>query len=165
MSLIILNGPTGTGKNTISEIIAQKRNRCAVVDYDLLHNMFRKPHLTPWNGEAGKKQNILGLDHACKLAISFVKNDYDCVILDVLSDETAKLYLERLKEYKPTLILLMPSFEEIVKRNKTRPPRLTDEELKMVYKQQTELTLYDKNIDNSDMTAAEVATEVIKLMN
>lgn len=165
MNLIILNGPTGTGKNTIAEIVAHKRNRCAVIDYDVLRNMFRNPHLAPWNGEAGKVQNVLGLEHACKLARSFIEHGYDCLILDVLNDETAGLYREKLKEYKPKLVLLLPTFEEMQRRNKTRPPRLTEDELKMVYDQQTKLTVFDKKIDNSHVTANEIASEIIKLMD
>lgn len=75
--------------------------------------MFRKPHLTPWEGEAGHRQNVLGVEHACMLAKSFLSNDYDCLVLDVLSDETAGLYRGLLKEYNPQLIHLLPTFEEM----------------------------------------------------
>lgn len=165
MNLIILNGPTGSGKNTISEIIAQNRNRCAVIDYDVLRNMFRKPHKTPWDGEAGYKQNILGLEHACMLAKSFLGNNYDCIILDVLNDETANLYKEKLKEYNLKLVFLLPSHEEIISRNKLRPPRLRDEELEMVCKQQQNLKVYDEKIDNSNLSPEEVANQVLQLMS
>ena len=164
MSLIVLNGPTGTGKNTIAEIVAQRRDRCAVIDYDDLRNMFRKPHLTPWDGEAGKRQNILGLEHASMLARSFVANGYDCIILDVLSDETATLYRELLADLEPTLIHLLPTWEEIVRRNGTRPPRLTRDELRMVYDGQDALTVFDVRIDNSDLAPEEVAARVHGLM-
>jgi chloramphenicol 3-O-phosphotransferase len=164
MNLMILNGPTGTGKNTIAEIVAQGRDRCAIIDYDVLRNMFRKPHLTPWEGEAGHRQNVLGLEHACILAKSFLMNGYDCLILDVLSDETAGLYRELLKEYNPQLIHLLPSFEEIVRRNGTRPPRLTDEDLKMVYDGQRQLRAFDTQIDNTHLSPEEVADAVLQLM-
>lgn len=164
MNLVILNGPTGTGKNTIAEIVAQRRDRCTIVDYDVLRNMFRKPHLTPWEGEAGHRQNMLGLKHACMLAKSFLTNDYDCLILDVLSDETAGSYRDFLKEYNPQLIHLLPSFEEIVRRNGTRPPRLTDEELKMVYEGQAQLRVFDTQIDNTHLSPDEAADAVLQLM-
>ena len=161
---MILNGPTGTGKNTIAEIVAQRRDRCAIIDYDVLRNMFRKPHLTPWDGEAGHRQNVLGLQHACMLAKSFLTNDYDCLVLDVLSDETAGLYRDILKDHNPQLIHLLPSFEEIVRRNGTRPPRLTDEELRMVYEGQTQLRVFDTRIDNTHLSPDEVAHAILQLM-
>lgn len=164
MRVIVLNGPTGTGKNTISEIVAGRRERCAVIDYDDLRNMFRKPHLTPWDGEAGRRQNILGLEHACTLARSFVANGYDCIILDVLGNETARLYKELLADLEPTLVHLLPTWEEIVRRNGTRPPRLTDDELRMVYEGQAALSVYDVRIDNTDLSPEEVVERVLEVM-
>lgn len=116
MSLIVLNGPTGTGKNTISDIVAQCRERCAVIDYDDLRNVFRKPHLTPWGGEAGRRQNVLGLEHACGLARKFVDNWYNCIFHEMLSDEPATLYKGLPFELDPMLIHLLPKREAIVQR-------------------------------------------------
>lgn len=164
MSLVILNGPTGTGKNTVSEIVARRRERCAVIDYDDLRNQFRKPHLTPWDGEAGRLQNVLGVEHACMLAKSFLANGYDCIILDVLTDETAILYRERLAGNEPLLVHLLPTWEEIVRRNGTRPPRLTIDELRMVYEGQVALTVYDERIDTTTMSPLATAERVLALM-
>lgn len=54
------------------------------------------------------------------LARSFVDNGYDCTILDVLSDETATLYKALLAVLEPTLVLLLPTWEEILRRNEQR---------------------------------------------
>lgn len=164
MRLIILNGPTGAGKNTVAGIVARRRERCAVIDYDDLRNQFRKPHLTPWDGQAGRRQNILGLEHASMLAKSFLANGYDCIILDVLNDETATLYRDLLREHGPVLVHLLPAWDEIVRRNRTRPPRLTDDELWMVYEGQTRLAVYDERIDTTDMSPDETADCVLTLM-
>lgn len=162
--LLVLNGPTGTGKNTIAGIVAQRRERCAVIDYDDLRNMFRKPHLTPWDGEAGRRQNLLGLEHACALARSFLANGYDCLILDVLSDETATAYREGLADLGPRLVHLLPTWEEIVRRNGTRPPRLTDEHLRMVYEGQERLSVFDERIDTTDLAPEDVADRIVGMM-
>lgn len=164
MNLIILNGPTGTGKNTISRLVANKRERCAVVDFDVLRNMFYKPHLTPWDGKAGHRQNLLGVDHACMLAKSYLEHEYDVIILDVLTNETAHIYKDKLSTYNPQLIFLLPTYDEIIKRNMTRPPRLTNSELENVYKQQQTLTIYDRKIDNTDLSAEDIADQLLKLM-
>lgn len=165
MSLLILNGPTGTGKNTISGIVAGQRRRCAVIDYDDLRNQFRTPHLTPWDGEAGRRQNILGVEHACMLAKSFLANDYDCIILDVLNDETATIYRALLADHGPVLVHLLPSWDEILRRNATSPPRLTDAELRMVYDGQVALSVYDERIDTTAMSPVETAARVLALMD
>jgi chloramphenicol 3-O-phosphotransferase len=164
MSLIILNGPTGAGKNTIAALVAKMRSHCAIVDFDALRNMFAKPHKAPWQGEEGVSQQLLGVRHACMLAQSFLKHKYDVILLDVLTPETAAIYKEELAAYSPKLILLLPTFAEIKRRNLTRPPRLTDAELEMVYQQQSKLGVYDHRIDNTHLSPEEAALEVNILM-
>src|SRR5260221_38596 len=160
MKLIILNGPTGTGKNRISTLIGKKRQHCSGIDFDVLRNMFAQPHKAPWEGEEGRQQQLLGVKQACLLVRSFLENNFDVILLDVLSDETAQIYQENLQQFSPKLVLLLPTFAEIQRRNLTRPPRLTDDELKMVYEQQTQLKIFDQKIDNTYLSAEEVAEMV-----
>ena len=163
--MLILNGPTGTGKNTIAEIVSKKTERSVVIDVDLLRLMVKNPHKAPWQGEEGKHQQLLGVSNACLLAKEFIKNGFSVIILDVLSDETAKLYKDNLNEFKPKLVLLLPTWEEIVRRNKTRERRLTDDELEMVYKQQADLKTFDEKIDNTNLSPEEVAEKIQIIIN
>ena len=163
--MLILNGPTGTGKNTIAEIVSKKTERSVVIDVDLLRLMVKNPHKAPWQGEEGKYQQLLGVSNACLLAKEFIKNGFSVIILDVLSDETAKLYKDNLNEFKPKLVLLLPTWEEIVRRNKTRERRLTDDELEMVYKQQADLKTFDEKIDNTNLSPEEVAEKIQIIIN
>ena len=163
--MLILNGPTGTGKNTIAEIVSKETERSVVIDVDLLRLMVKNPHKAPWQGEEGKHQQLLGVSNACLLAKEFIKNGFSVIILDVLSDETAKLYKDNLNEFKPKLVLLLPTWEEIVRRNKTRERRLTDDELEMVYKQQADLKTFDEKIDNTNLSPEEVAEKIQIIIN
>ncbi len=45
--LLILTGPAGAGKNTVGHILAQLREKCAVVDADDVRHMAIKPHIAP----------------------------------------------------------------------------------------------------------------------
>lgn len=163
--MLILNGPTGAGKNTVAEILSKKINRSVVIDVDLLRLMVKNPHKAPWQGEEGHRQQLLGVSNACLLAKEFLKNGFSVIILDVLFDETAKLYKGNLNEFEPKLVLILPSWGEIVRRNKTRERKLTDNELKMVYEQQTELKTYDQKIDNTKLSAEEVAEKLVEYLN
>jgi len=160
--LLILNGPTGTGKNTIAEIFSKRRDNIVVIDVDLLRLMIRNPHKAPWQGKEGHKQQLLGVSNACLLAKEFLANGFSVIILDVLSDQTTKIYKADLVKFEPRIVLLLPSWEEIVRRNKGRERRLTDEELKMVYRQQQELKIFDEKIDNSNLSPDEVADKLEK---
>ncbi len=157
MKLLILSGPPAAGKNTIAGVFAKLLKRCAVIDVDALRWMVLQPHKAPWEGKEGEAQQLLGVQNACILAKNFLQQKFDVVILDVLSDKTAGMYQQELKEYSPKTILLLPTYAEITKRNKMRPPRLKSEEIEICYKGQEAFMLYDEKIDNTNMTAEEVA--------
>ena len=162
--MIILTGPTASGKNTIAGFIAAKREQCAVVDFDLVRKMFAHPHKTPWDGEEGGNQQRLGVAMVCSLAKQFSENGWEVIILDVVDNNTIDTYKDLLNDYKPRIIQLLPSYEVAKERFDKRGPVLTEEELKNVYKEQAEFTSYDDKIDNSFLSPVDVAEEIIKLM-
>ena len=161
--ILILTGPPGSGKNTIAAALAQHLARCAVIDVDLVRWMVMKPHRAPWDGPEGKTQQALSIQNACVLAKRFRQAGYPVVLHDVLSDDTADLYRAELAGSVPKIILLLPTVEEILRRNTLRPPRLHPHEIALLYEQQRQLTTYDLKIDNTTLTAEEVATRIAGL--
>lgn len=162
MRVIVLTGPPGAGKNTVAQIIAKGRSKCAVIDVDLVRWMILQPHKAPWEGNAGKEQQTLGVQNACLLASNFLKEAYEVIILDVLTPDTAKLYKKELQANSVKIILLLPIYEEIRRRNALRPPRLKESEVKMLYDQQKALTGYDEIIDNTNLFPEETAQKIIQ---
>ena len=160
MRVIILTGPPGAGKNTVAQIIAKGRSKCAVIDVDLVRWMILQPHMAPWEGNAGKKQQMLGVRNACLLANNFLNEAYEVIILDVLTTDTAKLYKIQLQKNNVKIILLLPTYEEILRRNTLRPPRLKEDEVKMLYDQQKRFTEYDEIVDNTNLSSEETAQKV-----
>jgi len=158
MSLTILTGPAASGKNTISKILAQKKEKCAVIDVDTIRQMYVQPHKAPWDGEEGRAQQLLGVENTCLLAKNYSQQNIDVVILDVLTDETASLYKKNLGEVR--IILLMPVFAEAQKRFKERPSTITDEEFKMIYEWEEKLTVFDEKIDNTSLSAQETVDKI-----
>ncbi len=154
-NVFILTGPPAAGKNTVAMQIAHRLQRCAVIDVDLVRWMVIQPHKAPWDGEEGKRQQLLGVHNTCLLTQSFLAANLTVLILDVLSCETAKLYKTLLVANTPQVILLLQTFEEILKRNRARP-RLTDEELSLLYEQNKQFNLYDKKIDNTNISAEQL---------
>lgn len=154
----MLTGPAAAGKNTVSQLLAQKRGKCAVIDADMVRWMYRQPHKAPWEGEEGKIQQKLGAENAILLARNFVQNGIDVILLDVIVDDTAKIYREALPDAK--IVLLMPSYDEAYKRFINRPHTITESEFKLVFEWQKNLTVYDEKIDNSNLTAEETAEKL-----
>ena len=155
--ITILTGPAAAGKNPIGHIYAtQFCERCAVIDVDLVRWMWRKPHAAPWDTE-GLYQHRLGVKHACMLAKSFVDEQCEVVILDVVWADLGRLYRQKLAGYTLRIVRLMPSWEETLIRIHQRPHSITDDEAQWVYKQQTLLKDFDQSIDNTHMPAEDVA--------
>ncbi|HEX5503368.1 MAG TPA: hypothetical protein VFW96_12155 [Thermomicrobiales bacterium] len=162
-AVLILTGPPGAGKNTVAAVFAQQRGRCAVIDVDLVRWMVLQPHKAPWEGQEGRAQQRLGVQNACLLARNFLVHRFEVVIHDVLSAETAHLYRQELPGHDPTIVLLLPTFEEIQRRNALRPPRLTAEESRSLYQLQAAFTDYDRKIDNTSLSAEEVAAQLAEM--
>lgn len=76
-----------------------------------------------------------------------LEEDYDTIIIDVLTDETAAIYKQKLKKFKPHIVLLLPTLDEIKRRSKLRKEWLTSEEIEMLYQWQELFTSYDTKID------------------
>ncbi len=158
--MLIISGPTASGKNTVGHSLALQRERCAVVDFDLVRKMFVKPHQPPWAGEEGEAQQFLGVKQVCSLAENFGKAGWEVIILDVLSTETVKIYRHLLSQNNLRIVQLLPTFEELNQRFYQRGACLTDNELKMVYEEQSDFTDYDLRIDNTEVSPDKV-TEII----
>ena len=160
MSVVILTGPAGSGKNTIAKSFAANQERCAVIDVDTVRQMLVHPHKAPWDGEEGKRQQILGVKNTCALAKNFSQDGSVVLILDVLPQETLSLYRKELSELNLKVVLLLPTFEEIQKRNKGRMQYITDDEILMLYKSQENLQDYDFKIDNTNLSVEEVVKQI-----
>ncbi len=89
--MLILSGPTAAGKNTVGRVLAQRRLRCAVVDFDAVRAMFVQPPRVPWQGAEGRVQHLLGLQLVSGLAAEFAAAGWEVIILDGLTMETADL--------------------------------------------------------------------------
>ncbi len=160
--ITLLTGPAACGKNTIAHVYAtQYRARCAVIDTDLLRWMLRNPHLAPWPGDPpdspAQAQHRLGIRHACMLAESFAREGYEVVICDVVGDRLAAYYRDLLRGQAFRIALLLPAWEEALRRLRARGPTITEAEAALLYEQQATLTDYDWRLDNSALTAEEAA--------
>lgn len=163
MNVVILTGPAGAGKNTVGYALAKTRKRCAVIDVDLVRWMLCQPHKGPWEGAEGVQQQLLAVKNTSMLTKNFVEDSADVIILDVVTNDTAKLYREQLQQYNPHIVLLLPTFEETQKRVAERQFRITQEEEKLVYEWQEALNDFDTKIDNTTRSVEELVQNLQSL--
>ena len=162
--MLILTGPTAAGKNTVGTLLAKQRDRCAVVDFDAVRAMFVQPHRAPWQGTEGKAQHLLGVHLVCLLAEQFAQAGWEVIILDVLTEESARLYRHRLDPFKPTIVQLLPAFAELHRRFSQRGPVLTEDELAHVYEEQCAFTQYDVRLDTTRLSPSSVVQHIVDLV-
>lgn len=158
--MLILSGPPAAGKNTIGVMLARQRERCAVIDVDLVRAMIAQPHRAPWQGEEGRRQQRLGVRQTCQLARGFADDGWEVIILDVLSHATLTLYRHDLAPRDFRVVQLLPTWEEGQRRFRARGPVLTDDEFAMVYREQEAFAGYDLRIDNTAVSAEAVVAQL-----
>jgi tRNA uridine 5-carbamoylmethylation protein Kti12 len=154
--IFILTGPPAAGKSTIAPLLAQRLDRCAVIDVDQLRAMVVQPHTPPWQGEEGLTQLALGAANACILAANFNRAYFHVVILDVITNETVRIYRRQLEELDHCIFLLLPTLETVLQRNRERGQSLTDAQVQLLYEWQQRLADVDHRLDTSELTAEAV---------
>ncbi len=161
--IIILTGPASAGKNTIANLYAKKQKQGADIDADLVRWMYRQPHVAPWEGEEGIRQLELGSKHTALLARAFIKEGCNVIVSDVITDSSAKMYKDLLSDLGIKIIRLLPSWDESIRRLHERKHTITDVEAKWVYDLQNNLTIFDFSIDNSNLSAEEIADKLLQV--
>jgi hypothetical protein len=162
MATLIITGPPGAGKNTVSEVLARMRDRCAVVDVDYVREMVAQPQHAPWEGDEGKRQVDLGIRHACMLANSFRADGHDVVILDVLDETTIEIYKRLLADRQFKVAMLLPDLVVTKQRNAGREEsqRMEDWRVERLHEEQLAFRLYDLLLDNTRLLPQETATKL-----
>ncbi len=162
--MLILTGPPASGKNTIGTLLARQRERCAVIDVDVVRAMAVQPHRAPWQGAEGWRQQRLGVLQACKLATGFAEDSWEVILLDVLSDITLPLYRQSLVPHQFKIVQLLPAWAECSRRFHERGPMLTADEFALLYREQEQFITFDLRLDNTMLAPTDVAAKLAALL-
>ena len=161
MSVVVLTGGPAAGKTTVAVAVAKKRDRCAVIDVDDVRHMLH-PHVAPWGGEEGQRQQWLGVKNACALAANFVADGCDVVITDVLSADTAALYRSLIEDV--VIIRLAVEIDVAVERAEKRHYFLTAEEFGLLHEVQSFFVSFDLELDSTALGVEDLADQVCHVL-
>ena len=128
---LVLSGGPAVGKSVTARTLAERRPRCAFIDVDDVRQLVVTGAAAPWEGEAGREQQWLGVTNACSLARNFLTTGIEVVVTDVLTPETCDLYR---RELPGCLIVHMTvGLPEAMRRAASRQVWLTDHEFRMLH--------------------------------
>jgi len=119
------------GKSVTARTLAERRPRCAFIDVDDVRQLVVTGAAAPWEGEAGREQQWLGVTNACSLARSFLTMGIEVVVTDVLTPETCDLYRGELPGC--LIVHMTVGLPEAMRRAASRQVWLTDHEFRMLH--------------------------------
>lgn len=169
--LLLVTGPAGAGKSKFAGAWAKSRaHPCARISPDQLWTFIKSGRADPvdgWNEETRRQHEIV-LDGAAALVTRFLESSISVVVDDVVFPDWPESGLEAWSKRLPgidlNMVVLMPSWDEVVQRNACRTGRdnLPEHMLLRIYedmqrwRQQTEFPV----IDNGALTVEETVTKV-----
>lgn len=164
MKLIILNGPSGIGKSTVSAKLAELLPNSVVIDIDELRRSI------PKYKERRQESLLLSYQKAGELIETFLKNEQNVIIDKAISQEdTLNMFTEIGKKYRAQVyeFLLFTDKETLQRRADERGYKsgslLTREKVGELWEKAEALRKQRAQaivIDTSDMTVDEVVATV-----
>ncbi|MEP6697970.1 MAG: AAA family ATPase [Pseudonocardiales bacterium] len=165
MSIVVLAGGPGAGKSTIARAVAPLRRRCAVIEVDDVRQMLVQPHVAPWDGAEGLRQQRLGVSNAAQLAIGFADDGGDVVIADVVNNGMAALYRQALGGQGVQIVHLRVSEALARDRAAGRHYSLTDEQMRALHAAQSDFVAFDRQLDTTVMSVLDAALQVCETLD
>ena len=130
-SPLIVTGAPAAGKTTCARRLAERRPRSAAIEVDDIRRLIVAGHAAPWDGVEGATQHRLGVENACRLALSFDAYGLDVVLTDVVTDLARPVYAELLPG--AVLVHLRISEAEARRRLGSRTRQLTEVEFRRLW--------------------------------
>jgi predicted kinase len=150
---LLLTGGPAVGKTVTARALAQTTPRSAYLDVDDIRQFVKNGGTTPWDGDEGVAQQLLGVHNAAALARNFAAAGFHVTLTDVVTPRTLAVYRELLPDV--LVIRLTVSPEEAWRRARTRKIYLTDEEFETLHRAQAEPLAVDRELDVTQLDQGE----------
>lgn len=169
--IVIVSGACGTGKSTVSKLLAEKSScQFAVrIHTDDFYGYIKKGYIDPWNDEAGD-QNEVVINSVTASVKEFLAGGYEVYVDGVIGPWFLAQWLKLADEgFDVRYVVLRPDEESTVFRAANRKQRtefpLDEEAVRKMWRMFSELGEYEANVvDNSNQTVSESAETIQKLL-
>ncbi|HXH34155.1 MAG TPA: hypothetical protein VNJ54_07045 [Plantibacter sp.] len=153
MRPLVLSGGPAVGKSTCGRRLATHRTRAAFVDVDDIRQLIVSGDATLWSGPEGESQHVLAASNAAAIGRNVLRAGFDVTMADVVTAEALAVYRAELPDC--FIVHLAVSFDEALRRARTRVVYITDEEFELVHKLMTVPPDVDLVLDVTGMTLDE----------
>lgn len=130
--VVLFGGPAGAGKSALARAWCATRPRAAHVELDEVRDLIVSGRADPQGeNELQAEQYRLGVEATCGLGRAFFAGGYDVAIDDVLEpDAFEHEWRPRLEGLPWTLVVVLPSLEETLRRADGREKRVREEHIR-----------------------------------
>ncbi len=113
----LITGPAGAGKSSVSNALAKRFKRSAVIEVDTLQDMIKGGRVRPWPYiDEVALQLSLSAKNACDMANNLLEKDFDVFIADAVGKTQFEQYSNFFKNRNFKVFLLLPSLEVLLAR-------------------------------------------------
>lgn len=160
MNLYIITGPAGVGKSTVSNSLANKLKKSALIEGDDIYNQVKSGYISAW-----KEGNHL--DVFWKICIEnikiYLKNGYDVVFNYIVTPDILPKLREEFKNYNIKFVILLTDEKTLLNRDKTRPEDVQMKERCIVLLNSFKEKNYDERhiLDTSILSVDETVNTIL----
>lgn len=152
--LYIITGPAGVGKSTISNMLASKLSKSALLEGDNIYHQVIGGYISPWKDNAPLE---LFWKNSIDLINNYLSYDYSVVYNYIIKKRHLDFICNNLTNVKIKFIVLMVDEETIVKRDQLRIPENRMNERSIILLNEFKNENYDSKyiLDTTNLTIEE----------
>lgn len=160
-SLLVVTGPPGAGKSTVSRLLADSFERSVLVEGDAFFGFLAAGAIEPWLPESNA-QNEVVTDVAGGAAGTFAQGGYDVVYDGIVGAWFLDRFLEATGLDGLDYVVLLPTEDECVRRVEGRTGHgFTDEAAaRHMHRQFNERTVARQHILDGGLSPGDVVGEI-----
>ena len=155
--VLILTGPPASGKSTVAQALAERYDRVAHIEVDVLRHFVTPTGFIAAGRPGFERQQALATRNAASLARNFLEERFAVIIDDVVMDQAdLSAYVDALKPaaFAVHFVRLLPRLDVCLQRNAGREEgRMLPERIEKVWRDfEAARAFAGATIDSSDLS-------------